>query len=500
MLISLLGNDMQVKRPLLCIFIVCITLLSACIAPSKSQEPAQTIKLPPAETPAVDSVETSVTIQEGNNLLKTQLQVKRSEELADNRIGDMHSLRADIRTVRAADGLPDNINDIGQKWIRLSVDYMDWPQAEDTGEHSRYYIDPNHDKVVTKLADLNIKIMLCLVFWDEAILSDIKEEVFSRFKSEDEILRWLDYVRFIVRHFKDHIEYYVIWNEPHCPWLPMQNIELPDYINLVRSTVPIIREEYPKAKIVIGTTPGMHHGFGRDYFFGILKSDVMPLVDAISWHPMYGTSPAISDTKMQEMWGGPDYYYNYASLVQEIKDMASSHGFKGEYIAEEIQWRTPGNPNPGNMIYSEIVAAKYYARGIVMHLGMDITVGLSETSHKAELPRMTVMRNLCSVMAGAETASVPVEIKCEAERLRYYGFSLPDGDRLVALWTDGIAVDDDRGVEATIVLPGFTTEKVIGIDVLHGFEQELIFSVEDGSLVISNLLVKDYPVILCLMH
>jgi hypothetical protein len=37
---------------------------------------------------------------------------------------------------------------------------------------------------------------------------------------------------------------------------------------------------------------------------------------------------------------------------------------------------------------------------------------------------------------------------------------------------------------------------VKGIDVLYGFEQELITSMEDGNIVIRDLLVKDYPIIL----
>jgi len=72
---------------------------------------------------------------------------------------------------------------------------------------------------------------------------------------------------------------------------------------------------------------------------------------------------------------------------------------------------------------------------------------------------------------------------------------LPNGDKLLALWTDGIAVDDDPGVEATLTLSGFSAQKVAGIDVLHGFEQQMMIDVVDGNLVIRNLLVKDYPII-----
>lgn len=69
-------------------------------------------------------------------------------------------------------------------------------------------------------------------------------------------------------------------------------------------------------------------------------------------------------------------------------------------------------------------------------------------------------------------------------------------DKLLALWTDGVALDNDPGIESTLTFPGFSAQKVVGIDVLNGVEQELITSVEDGSLVIQKFLIKDYPIIL----
>ena len=90
----------------------------------------------------------------------------------------------------------------------------------------------------------------------------------------------------------------------------------------------------------------------------------------------------------------------------------------------------------------------------------------------------------------------PVESESEAENIMTYGFSLPNGDHLFALWTNGTAVDDDPGISATLTFPGTSAQKVIGIDVLHGFEQELIIEMENGNLVIRNFLIKDYPIIL----
>ena len=91
--------------------------------------------------------------------------------------------------------------------------------------------------------------------------------------------------------------------------------------------------------------------------------------------------------------------------------------------------------------------------------------------------------------------STKVDPIVEATNIASYGFSLPNGDWLFALWTDGVAVDDDPGVPATLTFP-MSHITVTGIDVLQGFEQELIASEEGGNLVIRDLLVKDYPIIL----
>ncbi len=64
------------------------------------------------------------------------------------------------------------------------------------------------------------------------------------------------------------------------------------------------------------------------------------------------------------------------------------------------------------------------------------------------------------------------------------------------MWTDGIAADDDPGVVADLTIMGLTSDQVIGIDVLSGFEQELIIENVGNSVLIRGLLIKDYPLLL----
>jgi len=130
-----------------------------------------------------------------------------------------------------------------------------------------------------------------------------------------------------------------------------------------------------------------------------------------------------------------------------------------------------------------------------MHLGMDVAVSQFYYSDQ-QVQIVHTIQNLRTVMDGTSATSLPVEIQSEAKNIKSYGFSLSNGDRLLALWTDSVAIDEDPGVKATLTIPNFSAQKVVGIDVLNGFEQELITSVEDGNLVIRNLFVRDYPIIL----
>jgi parallel beta-helix repeat protein len=442
----------------------------------------------------------SISLQKGNNLAKSQFQPKQSKELIDNRIGSMWDLKpwdcykGDAKTFILS------ISEIGLKRVRLRLNHGDWPDVDwDKGEYSKFEACANHEEIITGLAENGIQIMAGLVFWDPESRGQKKEEGYSRFKAEDEVQRYLDYVQFVVHNFKDRIEYYEILNEPNIRQGTQQYVELNDYINLVKRVVPVIRQEYPEAKIVVGATAAFREENTKNYLFGILQSDIMPLVDIVSFHPMYGTSPQY-DTKEKVFKDSKQYYYNYPILIQEMKETASANGFKGEFLADELCWRTERNPaiyEPWT--YSEIVAAKYYTRGTLINFGLGLTVGVAELRPEVIVPTTTVVRNLCTVMEGANPISIPVEIDSNADNIRSYAFSLPNGDKLLAIWTDGVAIDNDPGISTTLTMPSLLAKKVVCIDVLHSFEQEMVTSTVDEDRVIHNLLVKDYPIILRLV-
>jgi hypothetical protein len=332
-----------------------------------------------------------------------------------------------------------------------------------------------------------VKVTLILTFWDKKFVEEGGILGVPRFQNEGEIQRYLDFVQFTVSHFRDRVEYYEIWNEPDN-MNTIQGIKVDDYINLVRRTVPIIRHEYPEAKIVVGGTSFLLFPDVQEYFFTILKSDVMALVDGVAWHPFYGTSPQYDYHRQ--------YYYDYPILVQRIKDTASANGFSGEYFADELTWRTEDTAfAPWPHVYSEKLVAKYLARGIIMHLGMDIAI--TQNGHWPERYG-NVIQGLCTSMAGAKPIILPVTIQSEATNTRSYGFSFPNGENLLTVWNDSVAVDYDSGIPSILKIPGYAYWNATSIDILNSTEQELITSNENGDLIIRDFLLKDYPVLILL--
>jgi hypothetical protein len=374
---------------------------------------------------------------------------------------------------------------MGLKWMRVSIDTFDWPEVEGT-KYSRHHVYPEQDRAITGLNDNGIDVMHTIVFWDEESPSFKQKEKqdYSRYKTEDEIRRYLDYVQFVVGHFRGKIEYYEILNEPNARKGTQQHVESDDYINLARLVIPIIRQEDPEAKIVVGAVTPLHDSHDHEYFFNILKSDVMPLVDAVSFHSLSAEgSPEFR----------PEDYYNYPTLLQEIKETASSHGFTGEYLAEELHFRTSDSYHPHEpWVHTDIAAAKYLARGAVTSLGMDFTTGLAANNKE----QVSVAQNLATIMAGAKPVELPVEIQSKATDIKYYTFSLSNSDNLIALWTDGIAKKKDPGVKVNLTLPRLTAQNVIATDILNGYQQDVMTASENGNLILQNLVVRDYPLIL----
>ena len=413
-------------------------------------------------------------------MAKTKIKVTRSPNLLDNRIGGDYGSDPNVA---------EHIFDLGLKWVRMGFwdSGLNWQRVRRSP--GSYVIDPAPEKFVTDLAEGGITVVMTMGVGD----GRSRDEDMWRF-TPSAMDDYREYVRTLVKHFKDRVRYFEIWNEPDTgtEWGRIAPI---DYARLVRHVAPTIRDEAPEAKIVIGAIGGWWQpkfpGYGnasrytlhREYLEEVLCSGIAPLVDAISWHPFYGHRP------------DDPYYQNYPQMVEEIQRLAAVQGFKGEYLVEEALWRVQSADEPQAPV-SAVVSAKYIARTIVMHRGLDITVTVSGM-FPGKCPDVT--RHLCTILAGAQAAELPVVLHTESSNVVHYGFQMPNGDRLIALWSNGVAVDDDTGV-ATDVMCQMDASGAIGMDVLHGYQQDLDFEGGVEYTKIHGLYVPDYPIFIRLQR
>ena len=423
-------------------------------------------------------------LQQGTDQPAIALLVRRSDELTDNRLGQLASLASDVHSPAEAEGFVNQQIELGLKWYRIALDWLDWCEVVESPRFSSEDVDPNADAAITMLHDRGVEVMLDLVYWDDR--TSIANPPESLYTTTAEIDRYVNYARTIARHFRGRVASYALLNEPNVPD-PGQFVDAGDYVELVHRVAPAIREEDPGANIVIGEITPLWGCDGLGYLFTLLNSDVLPMIDGIVWH-WGGASPELHT----------EFYYRYPELVREIREIAEAGGFEGELLAEEVVLRTAKTPHSSEyMGYDEIPALKYTARIALMNLGLDIGTGLGFENLEEQPDVVRLTKGLCTVMAGHEAIDMSVEIDIETEGpVAYCTFRYPNGDRMLAMWTDGIAQDEDPGIPATITFPDLIAREVTGIDVLHGFEQELVFETAGEDTIIRDLLVKDYPILI----
>lgn len=431
-------------------------------------------------------------LQEWNTSLASLLNTYSSKEIEeDNRIGQ-HGFYPYCWNYLVP-GAPylNDLGGMGIKRIRLSFNEMEIHHGLNDQPEG---VDEQHYGCINAFHDQDIAISYIISFWDKEARIAGEEVPCERFTKvgdgDPETEEYLQHVRDVVGFLSENgVHEFEIWNEPdnfECT----QGIAPENYISLVSLVVPEIKAIDPEAKVFVGGMAGTNNPFAKYYIQTLANTEeIMPIVDGLTWHPLYGASPAYADFA--------DYYNSYPSFANEIKTTASESGFTGEFRADEMTWRGfLANPDE-QYGYQIHIVPKYYARGILMHLGMDIIASVDVNGHMHPMVYYTV-RNLSTVMAGVHAAPMKVSIESAATNILSYGFKMSNGERLFALWTNDAAVEYDAGVKSTLT---FTFDddlptSVTGIDVLHGYTQPLAFKINGNQLMLEDLRVKDYPIII----
>lgn len=405
--------------------------------------------------------------------------------------------------------------DLGLKWLRVNYfdEVLNWHYVEH--EKGQYDIDSVADQVITESSKRGMQIVMTLGYGNWLYAPSPKSNFASGLwviprdpppapVTAEYLEAYKNYVRVMVRHFRDRVHYFEIWNEPNVPYSWPQGPNVQEFAQLVKAAAPVIRAEAPNAKIILGSLSGSPSRYEVErehrWLYDCMDQGLGSLVDVIGWHPFYNVDP------------DSDYFRRYPSLVRDFQAYARAHGFKGAYMATEINWGTwPG----------EMRKAKIFLRAFVTNLGLGVAPFLNNAFDGSIYWNMSLLRNtfsqqpynvvmpeagyyairsLATVMEGTSVTTASVTFSDMTIPYSTYAFNVDGKGLLVAVMMPGSSDNDfSRYRQSDITVKNYRASAIRGIDLINGTEQDLRYEQRGDDVVIRGMRIQDYPLILSLV-
>jgi hypothetical protein len=422
--------------------------------------------------------------------------------------------------------------DLGLKYIRMGADngLLTWSYVE--RERGKMQIDPVADDMVTEFHHNGISIILNLdvkanfayksrkLDWRQARFREINNIYYDHpgwcWESQEMFQGYLRYVDFMVGHFKGRVAYYEIGNE----WSDRGTARAIKPQDVYAQAVHHIKRIDPNARIMVGV--GMMSEFPgllERWVKGASQDELVLLMpDAVGSHPTTRVDAGLTLSDLDSF-----YWRENRKAMRE----ASKLGFKGMYIASEVYTWSLYPPGPEELNQdkprvtsyygeSEIVRAKFLARNLVGHAGLNmlafycntyfVSASVGQSLFRVPSPCQTLnaiqpdagyyaLRTLSTVLDDWTGAQFAVNFSSE-KAFSTFTFQRGDRELMIATYLQGNATDGVAETKSDIVLPGVRAKEAWVIDVLNGTEQRLVLTSEGGGTHFKGILVKDYPVLI----
>lgn len=420
--------------------------------------------------------------------------------------------------------------DLGLKWIRIGYhdDPVNWHWVEK--EKGTLAVDPETDAAIDHLVARGVDFVLALGFGNRhhtqadptRKLPQLWEWYYENPApptTRAALKAWARYVRFMARHFRGRVKVFEVWNEWNIGvyWGGQPSLE--HYLAVARTAIPILRQECPEAKVMLGSYAGYFPGMAgwdagqlakqerESLLLGAVRA-LAPEVDIIGWHPFYQTDPDLPHAR------------SYTADVHAFQDWCRTQGFRGEFCASEWSYAAsypePAPPNWwGAYVCTELQKAKYVARLTVQHSALGVgsffceVWGNSYYAMDLSLMRRTfaadpispvqpqsayyVMRNLATALSDLQPAAFACRLENAPPDVELFAMERP-GERVVAFWTRGRAADACPGVAVDLVVDGPAT-RAVAFDPLTGTEQPLRIVAAGTQVRLPGVFLRDYPIL-----
>jgi hypothetical protein len=326
--------------------------------------------------------------------------------------------------------------------------------------------------------------------------------IFLQYKPE--LDGYLNYVRFMVRHFMDRVKYFEVQNA----WgLASTYEEAMKYTQILRPAIKIIRKEFPEAKIMPSSDE--FSGSSFDWYKALGDARLLTQVDVLGFHGFYDTPPT------------DPHLISFPQNFARFKKMVEGYGFKGEYMCTEWEYASryppfdldePAHSEMQKAVYASRVAITYAHLGIInlwnetfqtrRKQGLSLfrnTVSGEVICPTQPEPAYYMLRTLCTVLANVKGTSLPVTFTNRWRQIQSCGFILPNGEKLIAFWLPGDFDEHDDGGSTLItgvVIKGEQSRGASIIDILNGTERPLNGKSTSDSVLFEGIHAQGWPLII----
>jgi hypothetical protein len=148
---------------------------------------------------------------------------------------------------------------------------------------------------------------------------------------------WVRFVRNIADHYRTRVTHWEIWNEPNGrPFWKPESPSADHYVDLVKLSVPLIRDAVPGAVIIGGAIAGGVRPDSFDYLERALDDGLARYCDRLSFHPYRPNPDTDYDSDVRALRGLLARYKPELPLWQGECGCPSHNG--GVAALSELDW------------------------------------------------------------------------------------------------------------------------------------------------------------------
>lgn len=313
-----------------------------------------------------------------------------------------------------------NIEKLGVKWARVQTG---WAKTErKKGVYDFQWLDD----IVDKLLARGVSPWFSISFGNPLYTKGMDVSVpgvsanyqgcsefgvgFPPIHTEEERTGWQNYVTALVKHFKDRITHYEVWNEPDLLSFWKCQPKAEDYVDLVRLTADPLRKEQPDAKLIGGAIAWGMTVWSLKFLEDCMKAGLYDLVDLISYH---GYKSVPERHSLQEIAAftqiinkykpSLEYWQGEAGIQSKVPDGGNSGALATMKLSEDIQARMLLRRTMLELHNGCSMSSYFHMADFANYAGDQRTYhyGLIRLEDGKPKPAYYALQTLCTLLSGA---------------------------------------------------------------------------------------------------